>query len=160
MNLEMEERVQAYFIEQGMTLVAAESCTGGALAARLTQVAGASQYFLGSLVVYSNAFKRKFLGVKEATLEAHGAVSEETVGEMLAGLLATTEGDVAVAVSGIAGPTGATPGKPVGTVFFGIQRRGGEPLIQRLQLEGDRQAIIACAVDEILSCLYRGAAGS
>ena len=153
MTQSLEERIQTHFIEQGITLVAAESCTGGTLAARLTAVAGASRYFLGSLVVYSNAFKKEFLGVTDATIEAHGAVSEETVKEMLAGLMRTTQGDVAIAISGIAGPSGGTAAKPVGTVFFGIQRRGEESQLHRLQLKGDRQGIITCAVDEILACL-------
>jgi PncC family amidohydrolase len=153
MSKTLEELLHERFIASGKTLVAAESCTGGALAARLTRLPGASRYFLGSLVVYSNAFKSTFLGVKESTLARYGAVSEETVKELLEGLLDKTAGDVAVAVSGIAGPSGATVDKPVGTVFFGIQQRGKSPLVVHLQLKGDREAIIASAVDAILNRL-------
>lgn len=153
MTKSLEEQVKERFIAEGITLVAAESCTGGALAARLTSIPGASQYFLGSLVVYSNTFKKLFLGVRESTLEQYGAVSKEMVQELLEGLLAKTEGDVAVAVSGIAGPDGGTIEKPVGTVFFGIQSRGKNPLVREMKLIGDRQAIIARAVEEILFLL-------
>src|SRR5262245_50128834 len=99
-----------------LMLTTAESCTGGGIAAAVTAVAGSSAWFERGFVTYSNAAKREMLGVQEATLQAHGAVSEPVVREMAAGALQHSTAQVAVAVSGIAGPDGGTPAKPVGTV--------------------------------------------
>jgi nicotinamide-nucleotide amidase len=108
------ERLQA----AGATLVTAESCTGGWAAQVVTSVAGSSSWFERGFVTYSNAAKRELLGVREATLKAHGAVSEETAREMAQGALSRGKGSVALAVTGVAGPGGGSPGKPVGTVCF------------------------------------------
>ena len=113
----IEQQVHDLFIANRWTLSLAESCTGGSIAARLTRLAGASQYFLGSLVVYSNALKSKVLGVPEAIITQHGAVSEEVVLAMLQGSLHLSGSDFALAVSGIAGPSGAlrqSPSAPFG----------------------------------------------
>ncbi len=106
--------------EKNLTLSTAESCTGGYLAHLITSVPGSSAYFMGSVVSYANAVKMNQLGVKETTLQRHGAVSEQTVREMVAGAIRLLGTDVAVATSGIAGPDGGTPEKPVGTVWIAV----------------------------------------
>lgn len=116
----LEGAVGKLLKERGMTLVTAESCTGGYIAHRITSVSGSSEYFQGSIVSYSNDVKMSMLGVKPETLDAHGAVSEETVLEMAQGALAQLRGDCVIAVSGVAGPNGGTAEKPVGTVCFAI----------------------------------------
>lgn len=110
--------------ERGKTLALAESCTGGGIADRLTNVPGASAVFLGGFVTYSNAAKEKFLGVRAAPLAAHGAVSEEVAREMAQGAQRACGSDYAIAVTGIAGPGGGTPEKPVGTVFIALASPG------------------------------------
>jgi nicotinamide-nucleotide amidase len=105
--------------KKGRVLVTAESCTGGWVAQAVTSVAGSSEWFDRGYVTYSNAAKREALGVRAATLARFGAVSEQTAREMARGALRRSRGTVAVSVTGIAGPGGATPGKPVGTVCFG-----------------------------------------
>lgn len=106
--------------EKGLTLSTAESCTGGYMAHLITSVPGSSAYFMGSVVSYANEVKRNLLGVKKETLKTHGAVSEETVREMVAGALKLLGTDLAVATSGIAGPSGGTPEKPVGTIWIAV----------------------------------------
>jgi nicotinamide-nucleotide amidase len=123
----LEEAVGHLLLERGLSLAAAESCTGGLISKRITDVAGSSAYFGMGLVTYSNEAKMRLLGVPAATLEAYGAVSEETVRAMAEGALRTSGAGIAVAVSGIAGPGGGTPEKPVGTVCFGLAARGTEP---------------------------------
>lgn len=123
------------------TITFAESCTGGLLASYFTAVPGSSNAFDGSTVCYANKIKTAWLGVKEETLEAYGAVSSQTVSEMLAGALRRTGADYAMAVSGVAGPGGGSPEKPVGTVFVGAAHRNGERSVERLALSGDRRLI-------------------
>jgi nicotinamide-nucleotide amidase len=106
--------------EKGMTISTAESCTGGYLAHLITSVAGASEYFTGSIIAYDNKVKMEQLGVKADTLAEHGAVSEQTVREMAAGSVHLLGTDIAVAISGIAGPGGGTPEKPVGTIWIAV----------------------------------------
>jgi nicotinamide-nucleotide amidase len=115
-EIPLEQAVGQLLLERGLTVGTAESCTGGYVAYRLTSVAGSSRYFKGSVVAYSNEVKVQELGVKQATLDEHGAVSEATVREMAEGLRLRLGVDVAIATSGIAGPDGGTPTKPVGTV--------------------------------------------
>lgn len=112
----LAQRLGVVLRQHSLMLVTAESCTGGGIAAAVTAVAGSSAWFERGFVTYSNAAKREMLGVQEATLQAHGAVSEPVVREMVAGALQYSAAQVAVAVSGIAGPDGGTPAKPVGTV--------------------------------------------
>lgn len=107
--------------ERKETITFAESCTGGRIAAEFTAVPGASAVLGGAVVTYSNAIKHQWLGVRQETLDRFGAVSSECITEMLAGVIRMAEADYAIAVSGIAGPTGGTAQKPVGTVFIGIQ---------------------------------------
>ena len=130
----------------GMMLAAAESCTGGGVAQAITEVAGSSAWFERGFVTYSNLSKQQMLGVREATLRQHGAVSEMTVREMVAGALANSAAQVALAVSGIAGPDGGTAEKPVGTVWFAWGLKNGETHAQRFQLDGNRAEVRAQAV--------------
>lgn len=117
---ELESVVVRLLTERKQTLALAESCTGGAIAHRITNVPGASAVLLAGFVTYSNAAKQKFLGVREATLSGHGAVSEAVAREMVEGARRQTGADFALAVTGIAGPTGGSEAKPVGTVFIGL----------------------------------------
>lgn len=134
---------------KGLTVATAESCTGGNIAHSLTLIPGASDAVAGGVVSYSNEVKMHVLGVKAETLEAHGAVSRETVIEMARGVMALTGADVAVATSGIAGPGGGTPDKPVGTVW--IAARVGDKEIQTLgRFNGSRERIIETATTHAL----------
>jgi nicotinamide-nucleotide amidase len=128
------------------TMVAtAESCTGGMIAAALTDIAGASDVVERGFVTYSNAAKTELLGVPAALIETHGAVSAEVAAAMAEGALARSAAGLALAVTGIAGPSGATPAKPVGLVYFGLTRRGGKTATERHVFAGDRAAIRAAA---------------
>jgi nicotinamide-nucleotide amidase len=137
----LAEQVGAALKAHGMLLATAESCTGGGIAQALTDISGSSAWFERGFVTYSNLAKVEMLGVRQSTLEAHGAVSEATVREMAAGALAHSHAHVALAVSGIAGPTGGTAEKPVGTVWFGWALRDGEVHARLHHLKGDRAAI-------------------
>jgi nicotinamide-nucleotide amidase len=134
-------RVAADVQQHGLMLVTAESCTGGWIAKVLTDLAGSSAWFDAGVVTYSYAAKASLLGVNRNTLERHGAVSEETALEMVSGALDRFGAGIAVAVTGIAGPSGGTPDKPVGTVWIGWQRRDGFPLVKRFLFSGDREAV-------------------
>lgn len=139
----------ASLVASGKTVAAAESCTGGWIAKSLTDIAGSSAVFGYGMVSYSNGAKEHLLGVKNETLEQHGAVSEEVVSEMAEGALSLSGADVAVAVSGIAGPDGGTDEKPVGTVWFAWARRDGSSIMidTELQLfDGDRETVRAQTV--------------
>jgi nicotinamide-nucleotide amidase len=131
---------------RGQTLATAESCTGGLIAAALTAIAGSSSVVMAGFVTYSNAAKMRMVGVAEASLAAHGAVSEAVAREMAEGALARAEVDVALSCTGIAGPGGATPGKPVGLVFIGCARRGAATVVERHVFAGDREAVRAATV--------------
>jgi nicotinamide-nucleotide amidase len=136
----VEELILDLAREQGLTLGLAESCTGGLVAARLTSVPGASDVLRGGIVAYENEVKLAQLGVPEETLVAHGAVSAETATAMAEGARTSLDADVAVAVTGIAGPGGGTPDKPVGLVH--IHAAGpGRAFARELHLPGDREAI-------------------
>ncbi|GAB2559006.1 CinA family protein [Rhodanobacter koreensis] len=124
-----------------LMLVTAESCTGGWLAKTLTDLPGSSAWFDAGVVTYSYEAKEALLGVNPRTLEHTGAVSEETVLEMVSGALARFGAGVAVAVTGIAGPSGGTPDKPVGTVWVGWKRRGGYGHARMFHFPGDREAV-------------------
>ena len=113
---------------RGWRMAAAESCTGGKIADRITAISGASDVFLGSAVTYTNEVKHRFLSVKTETLDNFGAVSEETAREMAEGVLRLSGADIAVSVTGIAGPGGGSEDCPVGTVCFGLCMRGEDPV--------------------------------
>jgi nicotinamide-nucleotide amidase len=136
----VEELVLALARECGLSLAAAESCTGGLVAARLTSVPGSSDVFRGGVVAYDNEVKHAQLGVSEETLAVHGAVSAETASAMALGARESLGVDVAVSVTGIAGPGGGTPEKPVGLVFLNASGPGAE-LERELNLPGDREAV-------------------
>ncbi len=127
--------------EQGAMLATAESCTGGLVGAFATEIPGSSAWYAGGFITYANECKVRDLGVLPATLERHGAVSAETAIEMARGCLARSGADFAIATTGIAGPSGATEGKPVGTVYIGIAVRGGEVRARRFHFPGDRTTV-------------------
>jgi nicotinamide-nucleotide amidase len=137
--LRLAEQVGRHLLASRRTLVTAESCTGGWIGKAMTDVPGSSAWFAGGALVYSNALKQTVLGVHAATLAHNGAVSEQVVREMVAGALAQLGGDVAVAVTGIAGPDGGTVEKPVGTVWFAWALRPG-PSVAPWEREGERGA--------------------
>jgi nicotinamide-nucleotide amidase len=140
--------------ERGLTLATAESCTGGLVAARLTDVPGTSDVFLGSVVAYANEVKRGELDVPEEVLAAHGAVSPETAAAMADGARRRLGADVAVSVTGVAGPDGGTPEKPVGLVYLHAAGPGGERAL-RLDLPGDRETVRLRATTAALHLVRR-----
>ena len=136
-------------------LVTAESCTGGWIAKCMTDVAGSSAWFDCGMAVYSYEAKQAMLGVHPQTLETHGAVSRETVIEMVSGALVHSGASIAVAVTGIAGPGGGSDDKPVGTVWIGWKRRGGYAKAQVFHFDGDRDAVRRQTVASALAGLER-----
>ena len=116
----LSKEINNLFWKEELTLSTAESCTAGSIASIITAIPGSSRFFKGGIIAYSNEIKEKLLGVKPETLEKYGAVSEETVIEMVKGAMKSLKSDCAVATSGIAGPTGGTPDKPVGTVWIAV----------------------------------------
>jgi nicotinamide-nucleotide amidase len=150
-------RTAAGMQQHALMLVTAESCTGGWIAKALTDLSGSSAWFEAGVVSYSNEAKMSLLGVKQETLARTGAVSEATVLEMVSGALMRLHAGVAVAVTGIAGPTGGTAEKPVGTVWIGWQRRGHAAYARRFHFPGDRDAVrrqtVAAALAGVLAML-------
>ncbi|MCF7220960.1 CinA family protein [Marilutibacter chinensis] len=138
---QLAEQVAQTAISQHHRLVSAESCTGGWIAKSLTDIPGASDWFECGMTAYSYEAKQALLGVQPHTLEQHGAVSRETVMEMVSGALVHSGATAAVAVTGIAGPGGGTEDKPVGTVWIAWKRRGGYPTAVVFHFDGDRDAI-------------------
>jgi nicotinamide-nucleotide amidase len=137
-------RVGRHLLDSERIVATAESCTGGWIAKALTDIAGSSQWFIEGFVTYSNESKIRRLGVSPSVLQTQGAVSEATVRAMAAGAIRRTGADLAVAVTGIAGPDGAVPGKPVGTVWLGWAERHGRAIRVAVQLKhfrGDRDAV-------------------
>ena len=153
-----EEQLVARLAEKGWTLALAESCTGGMVAQRITSVPGASAIFLGGVVAYANEIKRDVLGVSSATLAAHGAVSAETALAMAQGARRITHATVAASVTGIAGPSGTTPDKPVGLVFIGVASAQCATT-ERFFFSGDRAAIRAQACNAMLVLLLKSLPG-
>lgn len=168
---ELKAKVQPYLIDEGdksiaetmlerlrslqLTLCTAESCTGGRIAASITAVAGCSDVFLGGVVSYANSVKRGILGVEQDTLERYGAVSPQTVEQMLRGAMHATGADCAIATSGIAGPGGATPGKPVGTVWIGAAIPGHKPVMELHHMSGSRGQVIERSVTTAMIMLIK-----
>ena len=141
-------------IHKSKTLSVAESCSGGAIASSITSLAGASQYFIGGVVAYSNDVKEKILGVKQTTLLEYGAVSEETVKEMAEGVLNKMNSDYAIATTGIAGPGGGTEEKPVGTVWIAVVSRKNMHT-QKLTFGDDRLRVIERTVNQAIANLLK-----
>ena len=144
-------------LAKGWRVTCAESCTGGGVAQAITAVPGSSRWFETGFITYSNGAKQQQLGVSEDTLANHGAVSEAVVLEMAAGALASAGADIAVAVSGIAGPDGGTPEKPVGTVLFAWQCRDAVGMAREQHFAGDRQQVreqsVICALQGLIQLL-------
>lgn len=153
-----ERDVAEYIIREmtarKLTLALAESCTGGLIAARITDVPGASAVFLAGVVSYANAAKETILGVHQETLARYGAVSGETAREMVMGARRISGADAAISVTGIAGPGGGSPEKPVGTVWIGAAL-GNEVLTRRFSFEGDREMIREQAAAAALALLWQ-----
>lgn len=143
---EIAAQVGSALKAHGLMLATAESCTGGGVAQAITDIAGSSAWFERGFVTYANQAKIEMLDVRPQTLQQHGAVSEATVREMVAGALLHSHAQVALAVSGIAGPGGGTPDKPVGTVWFAWAVQNGTILTRRHLLAGDRAAVRAQSV--------------
>lgn len=151
-DVTMEERVGKLLVERKQTLALAESCTGGLISRRVTRIAGSSAYYYGGAVTYANEAKINFLGVKPETLEKYGAVSEQTALEMSRGIRARTGAAIGLAVTGIAGPSGGSPEKPIGTVWMSIARSENHEARQ-FQFHGDRGRIILAASQTALNWL-------
>lgn len=163
-ELEIEALAHALGVaarRKGAVAATAESCTAGGIAAAVTEVAGSSAWMDRGFVTYTNRAKVEMLGVVESTLEKFGAVSEPTVEEMARGALERSCANIAAAVSGIAGPSGAVPGKPVGTVCFGFARRSsaGDILVRThtMHFEGERHAVRRQTVRHALAGLIEEA---
>ena len=148
-TLPLVERLAAQLQQRQWMLVTAESCTGGLIAGACTDLSGSSNWFERGFVSYSNTAKNELLGVEAALLKQHGAVSEEVARAMAAGALARSRAQVAVAVTGVAGPTGGTPDKPVGLVWFGFALPG-QVLTEKMNFPGDRAAVRAATVQHAL----------
>jgi nicotinamide-nucleotide amidase len=144
---------------RGWRIATAESCTGGLIAAACTALAGSSDWFERGFVTYSNAAKTEQLGVEALLIAQHGAVSEPVVRAMAEGALARSAADIAVAVTGIAGPGGGSAAKPVGLVWLAVARRGTAAQAERLQLAGDRAAVREQAVVAALALALQLATG-
>lgn len=151
---ELAKQLGRLLKDGGKTIATAESCTGGWIAQAITEVPGSSAWFDRGFVTYSNAAKVQMLGVNPQTLEQYGAVSAETATEMAAGALAHSEANVALAVTGIAGPDGGTQGKPVGTVFIAWTHKNGEAKVVKKQFTGNRRQIRAQTVKIALEGIW------
>jgi PncC family amidohydrolase len=148
----IEKRGGALLANRGLTLVTAESCTGGLLAHHITNVSGSSAYYLGGVVAYADRVKEEFLGVRHETLLVHGAVSEETAREMASGARQRMGADIALSITGTAGPTGGTPEKPVGLVYVALSAPDLE-VCRRHIWQGDRLANKQQSVEAALQLL-------
>lgn len=152
--IELATKVGQALQAKGLLLATAESCTGGGVAQAVTEIAGSTGWFDCGFVTYSNASKTELLDVSAALIAQLGTVSEEVAGAMAKGALANSNAHVALSTTGIAGPTGAVPGKPVGTVCFGWAR-GDATYTERLVFSGDRQAVREQTVTHALRGLLR-----
>jgi nicotinamide-nucleotide amidase len=156
---ELGEQVGAALKSKDLVLTTAESCTGGWIGEVVTMISGSSAWYDRGFITYTNAAKQQMLLVKAATLREHGAVSEAVVREMAAGALAASSAQIAVSVSGVAGPTGGTPDKPVGTVCIGWARKGGAVTAVTCRFDGDREAVRRQSVIRALNGVLELAAG-
>ncbi|HPB11890.1 MAG TPA: nicotinamide-nucleotide amidohydrolase family protein [Kiritimatiellia bacterium] len=156
--MNLESRLVGACVARGVTLATAESCTGGLVAARITAVPGSSAAFLGGVVSYANAAKMALLDVPQSVLDQAGAVSEACAAAMADGARQRLNADLAVAVTGIAGPTGGTPEKPIGLVCFGLAAADGVRTEHRI-FTGDREAVRLQATEHALALLLGAANG-
>lgn len=143
---QLSQRLGEHLLQRNWHIATAESCTGGGVAAAITAIAGSSAWFEYGIVSYANAAKEKLLGVSAETLEREGAVSEAVVVEMARGVITISGADISVAISGVAGPSGGSSEKPVGTVWFAWARATGEIKTVLKQFDGDRVAVQKQAV--------------
>lgn len=150
--MEIEERIGKILSERGLKLAVSESCTGGLICHRITNISGSSNYFQAGFVTYSNESKSRFLGVDEKVLEEKGAVSEDVAKLMAEGVRRVTGCDIGISVTGIAGPLGGTPEKPVGLVFIGLST-GDLTVVRRYKFRGERLDIKDKASEEALKLL-------
>lgn len=150
---EKVEQLAEQLLARGWTVTAAESCTGGGVAMSITELAGSSAWFEGSYVTYSNRLKELMLGVSAATLNNSGAVSEEVATEMAIGARDVASADLSIAISGIAGPGGGTPDKPVGMVCFACACRDQSVSMQTCYFDGDRHDVRQQAINHALQML-------
>lgn len=161
---QLAAQVGAALKARGWMLATAESCTGGWVGQAVTSVAGSSHWYDRGFITYTNESKQEMLGVSPQTLAEYGAVSEQTVNEMAAGALKHSRADIALAISGIAGPGGAVPGKPVGTVCMAWATRGGAGHAQTFRFQGDRAAVrqqaVAAALRGVLDLIGRDTASA
>ena len=148
----LAEELGKLLLEKGLTLSTAESCTGGGIASVITSISGSSEYFKGGIVAYANEVKIALLGVSETTLEKHGAVSEETVQEMAKGAMKSMKTSCAIATSGIAGPGGGTPTKPVGTIWIAAACND-KIVTKKLQGDNGREKNTKNSIEKALSLL-------
>jgi PncC family amidohydrolase len=144
-----EEKLNLMLTQKGLKISVAESCTGGLISSRITDVAGSSDYFEGGVVTYSNRAKALFLSIPADLIAAKGAVSREVARKMAEGVRSAAEADIGLSVTGIAGPSGGTPGKPVGTVYMGLAAESGSWVRKHL-FSGDRLAIKRQTADQAL----------
>ncbi len=158
MDRTLEERAGVALKDKGWTLALGESCTGGLIAHRITDVPGSSDYFLGGIMAYSNPVKERLLGVSSETLQAVGAVSEETAREMAQGASQSIGSDVGISVTCIAGPGGGTDEKPVGLTYIGASTPDGE-WVERHVFQGDRKSIKESATNASLELLLKALGG-
>jgi nicotinamide-nucleotide amidase len=158
-TLDQARSLLALMDAKGMTLATAESCTGGLIAGALTAIAGSSSVIMAGFVTYSNDAKQKMVGVSSESLTQHGAVSAEVARKMAEGARDRAGVSLALSCTGIAGPGGATLGKPVGLVFIGCAREGAPTLVERHVFPGDRAAVRAATVAAALDLARRSVTG-
>jgi len=149
------EELQEIFRKNNWTITTAESCTGGLIASKITAISGSSDIFRGSVVTYCNDIKEQELGVKKQTMIDNGAVSIETVSEMLDGVIKKFDATYAIAVSGVAGPNGGSKAKPVGTVVIGIANKENYKDVQIYHFEGDRKSVQKSASNKALDLIFK-----
>jgi nicotinamide-nucleotide amidase len=154
----LEAQVGDLLRSKGWTIGTAESCTGGLVMHRLTNIPGSSDYALGGIVAYSNGVKQALLHVRSETLMTYGAVSEQTAAEMAAGAREALGVDVAVSITGIAGPGGGTAEKPVGLTYIGLSASDGVRMVERHVWSGDREAVKAASADAALQLILKALA--
>lgn len=152
MEGKLERLIGEVLRQRNLTLATAESCTAGLIAHRITNVPGSSDYFLGGIVAYADKTKMRLLGVRQETLDRHGAVSEETARQMAEGACRALDADIGLSVTGIAGPGGGTDEKPVGLTFIGVSGPRGTR-VQRYVWDGDREANKASSATAALRML-------
>jgi PncC family amidohydrolase len=151
-QLELEKEIGRLLVEESLTLAVAESCTGGLIGERITSVSGSSAWFVGGIIAYSNSTKEKELGVDNALILSDGAVSEKVAAKMAAGVRARLGSDIGLSTTGIAGPQGGSPEKPVGLVFTGLAD-AKHSTVRRHVFPGDRRTVRECAARAALEML-------